>query len=59
MKIKALNLHTKKIETIINTGEKDINGKVIWATERGEEVELQTSRHFGRTNYYFSYRVRV
>ncbi|MBO5715047.1 MAG: hypothetical protein J6S23_01475 [Clostridia bacterium] len=59
MKIKALNLHTKKIETIINSGEKDIHGKVIWVTERGEEVELETSRHFGRTSYYFSYRFKV
>lgn len=53
MKIKAYNLKTKKTETIVSTGEKDIYGKVIWETERGNKVELTKTRHFGKTNYYF------
>ena len=53
MKIRAYNLKTKGYETLLNTGKKDLYGKVIWETERGNKVELTTSRHFGRTNYYF------
>lgn len=53
MKRRAMNLKTSKYETIVSTGEKDVWGKVIWVDEKGNKVELTTSRHFGRTNYYF------
>ena len=51
--ITAFNLKTKKYEKITSTGEKDIDGKVIWVDANGKEAELTTSRHFGKTRYYF------
>lgn len=56
MKRTAMNLHTKKYEEITSTGAKDMWGKVVWIDKDGKEVELTTSRHFGKTNYYFTYR---
>ena len=53
MTITALNLKTNKHEPLRNTGEKDIHGKVIWETKRGNKAELTTSRHFGKTRYFF------
>ena len=52
--ITAMNLKTKKYERITNSGLKDDFGKVIWVDGDGNAVELTTSRHFGRTNYYFA-----
>lgn len=52
----ALNLKTMKPEKITSTEEKDIHGKVIWVDANGKEVELTTSRHFGKTRYYFQER---
>ena len=53
MKRVAMNLKTKKYETLTSTGIKDEWGKVIWTDQNGNAVELTTSRHFGKTNYYF------
>ena len=53
MKRTAMNLKTQKYEVLESTGEKDDWGKVIWIDSDGDKVELTTSRHFGKTNYYF------
>ncbi|MBO7735967.1 MAG: hypothetical protein J6S67_25585 [Methanobrevibacter sp.] len=53
MKRRALNRKTNKYEVLTHSGKKDLCGQVIWLTEDGKEVYLQSSRHFGKTEYSF------